>query len=45
MTMVIFYSNSGKTRPIFEQAKSKWLAEQEAQPHTFKQILEDMADA
>ena len=45
MTLHIFYSSSGKTRPIFEQAKSKWLAEQKANPQTFKQILGDMADA
>lgn len=44
MTMHIFYSNGGKTRPIFEQSKSAWLRDQEKQPKLFKDALRSVLD-
>ena len=45
MTLHIFYSNGGKTRPIFEQCKSRWLTEDKKRPKRFKDILKDLANA
>ena len=44
MTLHIFYSNGGKTRPIFEQCKSRWLSDQENQPTLFKDALRSIVD-
>ena len=42
MTMHIFYSNAGKTRPIFEQCKSAWLSEQDKKPKRFVDVLKEI---
>ena len=44
MTMHIFYSNGGKTRPIFEQCKSAWLKEEKEGPRQFKDVLREVMD-
>ncbi len=45
MTLHIFYSNGGKTRPIFEQCKSRWLASEKEGPRRFKDVMKDLANA
>ncbi len=44
MTMQIFYGNGGKTRPIFEQCKSRWLATEKEGPRQFKDVLREVMD-
>ena len=44
MTMHIFYSNGGKTRPIFEQCKSRWLATEKEGPRQFRDVLREVMD-
>ena len=44
MTLHIFYSNGGKTRPIFEQCKSAWLADSEKRPKRFVDVLREIVD-
>lgn len=44
MTLNIFYSNGGKTRPIFEQCKARWLNAQERAPKQFKDILRSLVN-
>ena len=42
MTLHIFYSNGGKTRPIFEQCKSAWLKDQDKKPKRFIDVLKEI---
>ena len=42
MTLAIFYGNGGKTRPIFEQCKSRWLATEKEGPKQFKDVLREI---
>ena len=44
MTLHIFYSNGGKTRPIFEQCKSAWLASEKEGPQQMKDVLRSVLD-
>ena len=44
MTLTIFYGNSGKTRPIFEQSKSRWLTEDKQRPKRFIDVLRSIVD-
>ena len=42
MTLQIFYSNGGKTRPIFEQCKTLWLDTQEKNPKHLSDVLREI---
>ncbi len=42
MTLHIFYSNGGKTRPIFEQCKSAWLKDSEKKPKHLSDVLKEI---
>lgn len=42
MTLHIFYSNAGKTRPIFEQCKSAWLKDSEKKPKHLSDVLKEI---
>lgn len=42
MTLHIFYSNGGKTRPIFEQCKTLWLDTQEKNPKHLGAVLREI---
>ncbi len=44
MTMQIFYGNGGKTRPIFEQCKSRWLATEKEGPKRFIDVLREVME-
>ena len=45
ITLAIFYGRGGKTRPIFEQSKTRWLDSQRGGSQRFKDILRQLADA
>ena len=45
MTLVIFYGRGGKTRPIFEQCKARWLKTEKEGPKRFKDVMKDLANA